>query len=193
MCVYNWSFLKIDSWVINFRSFTWKNKFLCLLSYIWAKQHFPFAYSFRKFIEITNQHSIILNLVGQLPELMIKMKTGAIKYHSLELLLRKLGNKVTSVPEIPWVPSLYSRPSCHTLLNAFEISKKLAYFKWWIAVKISINIMDNSSVIWVQISKRVLQENKAGQIFQKTNISWSLIRTRNCRWIVWMYLAILWG
>ena len=31
-----------------------------------------------------------------------------------------------------------------------------------------------------QISKRVLQENKASQIFRKTNISNPLIRTRTC-------------
>ena len=31
-----------------------------------------------------------------------------------------------------------------------------------------------------RISKRVLQENKAGQIFWKTNISYPLIRTRAC-------------
>ena len=32
----------------------------------------------------------------------------------------------------------------------------------------------------VQISKRVFQENKASQIFQKTHISYPLIRTRKC-------------
>ena len=32
-----------------------------------------------------------------------------------------------------------------------------------------------------QISKRVLQENKARQIFHKTNISYPLIRTRTIR------------
>ena len=31
-----------------------------------------------------------------------------------------------------------------------------------------------------RISKRVFQENKARQIFRKTNISYSLIRTRTC-------------
>ena len=31
-----------------------------------------------------------------------------------------------------------------------------------------------------RISKRVLQENKARQIFQKTNISYPLIRTPSC-------------
>ena len=31
-----------------------------------------------------------------------------------------------------------------------------------------------------QISKRVFQENKARQIFRKTNISYPLIRTRMC-------------
>ena len=31
-----------------------------------------------------------------------------------------------------------------------------------------------------QISKRVFQENKARQIFRKTNISYPLIRTRTC-------------
>ena len=31
-----------------------------------------------------------------------------------------------------------------------------------------------------QISKRVFQENKAHQIFRKTNISYPLIRTRTC-------------
>ena len=31
-----------------------------------------------------------------------------------------------------------------------------------------------------RISKRVFQENKARQIFQKANISYSLIRTRTC-------------
>ena len=32
---------------------------------------------------------------------------------------------------------------------------------------------------------RVLQENKAGQIFRKTNISYPLIRTRTCvyQWV----------
>ena len=32
----------------------------------------------------------------------------------------------------------------------------------------------------VRISKRVFQENKARQIFRKTNISYPLIRTRTC-------------
>ena len=56
--VCHWSFLKLDSWVINFRRFTWKNNFLCLLSYIWVKQNFLFVCPFRNFIEIVIQHSI---------------------------------------------------------------------------------------------------------------------------------------
>ena len=41
------------------------------------------------------------------------------------LLLRKLQNRFRSFPYIPRDSSLYSNPSCHTLLNSFEISKKL--------------------------------------------------------------------
>ena len=34
-----------------------------------------------------------------------------------------------------------------------------------------------------QISKRVFQENKASQIFRKTNISYTLMRTRTCAYL----------
>ena len=41
-----------------------------------------------------------------------------------------------------------------------------------------------------QISKQALQENKAHQIFRKTNISYPLIRTRTC-FLVTLILRLL--
>ena len=41
------------------------------------------------------------------------------------LLLKKLSNNLSKLPEIPIVSSLKMRPSCHTLSKALEISRKL--------------------------------------------------------------------
>ena len=46
------------------------------------------------------------------------------------------------------------------------------------AVSNDLHIVGNKAKEW--ISKRVFQENKARQIFRKTNISYPLIRTRTC-------------
>ena len=52
---------------------------------------------------------------------------------------------------------------------------KVCQGSYW---SISAHIVGNKAK--GQISKRVFQENKASQIFQKTNISYFLIRTRTC-------------
>ena len=46
----------------------------------------------------------------------------------------------------------------------------------------------DGSKVKSRISKRVLQENKAHQIFQKTNISYPLISTRKFFWKIWRAL-----
>ena len=60
------------------------------------------------------------SLTFSLSRISILNKSWQVWYLSL----RKLRNRLRRFPEIPIHSSLYGRPSCHTLPNAFEISKK---------------------------------------------------------------------
>ena len=50
--------------------------------------------------------------------------------------------------------------------------------------------MNGSSTVIGESQKRVFQENKARQIFQKTNISYPLIRTRVKPWYAHWYTPL---
>ena len=66
------------------------------------------------------------------------------------------------------------------ILFTFFRNRSILYrgFSWFFWKKIHIKFVGNKANRW--ISKRLLQENKARQIFRKTNISYPFIRTRMC-------------
>ena len=75
----------------------------------------------------------------------------------------------------PWFEWLVSELSSYKKIHfVFCIIKSARYN----LIKIVYQIVGNKAK--GQISKRVLQENIAGQIFRKTNYFLSLIRTRTC-------------
>ena len=63
------------------------------------------------------------------------------------------------------------------MLHAENISKSTREHLYWSLV-FNMELVGNK--VKGRISKRVFQENKARQIFRKTNISNPLIRTRTC-------------
>ena len=75
---------------------------------------------------------------------------------------------------------------CYLLIQAYIDDKNQVSIQLFpnsfTKVLVTLSFFKKSSVIGQKkrISKQVLKENKACQIFQKTNISYPLIRTRTC-------------
>ena len=75
---------------------------------------------------------------------------------------------------------------CYLLIQAYIDDKNQVSIQLFpnsfTKVLVTLSFLKKSSVIGQKkrISKQVLKENKACQIFQKTNISYPLIRTRTC-------------
>ena len=63
------------------------------------------------------------------------------------------------------------------LLKTFSLSQKFHWVAMYSSCK-TVKFVGNKAKR--RISKRMLQENKACQIFRKTNMSYPLIRTRAC-------------
>ena len=91
-------------------------------------------------------------------------------------LARKCTHKKVSTTGIPWQIIHYNTHAA-TWIQAGECE---TVFVLIINLSLLYNVRIVGNKAKGRISKRIFQENKAHQIFRKTNISYPLIRTRTC-------------
>ena len=103
-------------------------------------------------------------------------------------LARKCTHKKVSTTGIPWQIIHYNTHAA-TWIQAGECE---TVFVLIINLSLLYNVRIVGNKAKGRISKRIFQENKAHQIFRKTNISYPLIRTRTCYIVLSVISRYLW-